>query len=148
MHRQHDLKLATRNFSSEYLIGEGSFGSVYKGVLNDGSLAAIKVFKMGQHGASKNFLAECEALRRIRHRNLVKIISVCSAGDFKALILKFMPNGNLEQLLHPRSEDSEVEKALGMNQRLKVDQDVASALVADKGIKKWVQKRGYFDNFN
>ncbi|KAK8993103.1 hypothetical protein V6N11_033207 [Hibiscus sabdariffa] len=63
MYRQHDLKLATRNFSSECLIGEGSFGSVYKGVLNDGSLAAIKVFKMGQHGASKSFLAECEALR-------------------------------------------------------------------------------------
>ncbi|KAL4348649.1 hypothetical protein GQ457_17G007440 [Hibiscus cannabinus] len=128
MYRQHDLKLATRNFSSECLIGEGSFGSVYKGVLNDGSLAAIKVFKMGQHGASKSFLAECEALRSIRHRNLVKIISVCSAGDFKALVLKFMPNGNLEQFLHPRSEDSEVEKALGMNQRMKVAQDVASAL--------------------
>ncbi|XP_039013031.1 probable LRR receptor-like serine/threonine-protein kinase At3g47570 [Hibiscus syriacus] len=128
MYRQHDLKLATRNFSSECLIGEGSFGSVYKGVLNDGSVVAIKVFKMGQHGASKSFLAECEALRRIRHRNLVKIISVCSAGDFKALVLKFMPNGNLEQLLHPRSEASEVGKALGMNQRLNVAEDVASAL--------------------
>ncbi|GMI69761.1 EF-TU receptor [Hibiscus trionum] len=127
MYRQHHLKLATRNFSSEYLIGEGSFGSVYKGVLNDGSWAAIKVFKMGQHGAPKSFLAECEALRSIRHRNLVKIISVCSAGDFKALVLKFMPNGNLEQLLHPTSE-SEVEKAFGMNQRMKVAQDVASAL--------------------
>ncbi|KAB2087425.1 hypothetical protein ES319_A04G103300v1 [Gossypium barbadense] len=128
MCRQHDLKLATRNFSPEYMIGEGSFGSVYKGVFEDGSLAAIKVFKMGQHGASKSFIAECEALRSIRHRNLVKIISVCSAGDFKALVLKFMPNGNLEQLLHPRIEDCEVEKVVDMNQRLKIAQDVALAL--------------------
>ncbi|XP_017976369.1 PREDICTED: putative receptor-like protein kinase At3g47110 [Theobroma cacao] len=127
-YRHHDLKLATRNFSSEYLIGEGSFGSVYKGIFRDGSLAAIKVFKMGQHGASKSFLAECKALRNIRHRNLVKIISVCSAGDFKALVLPFMPNGNLEQLLHPRSENCEVEKALDINLRLKIAQDVASAL--------------------
>ncbi|KAK8303385.1 hypothetical protein V6Z11_D04G147800 [Gossypium hirsutum] len=128
MYRQHDLKLATQNFSQEYMIGEGSFGSVYKGVFEDGSLAAIKVFKMGQHGASKSFIAECEALRSIRHRNLVKIISSCSAGDFKALVLKFMPNGNLEQLLHPRTEDCEVEKVVDMNQRLKIAQDVALAL--------------------
>ncbi|MBA0666396.1 hypothetical protein Goklo_002808 [Gossypium klotzschianum] len=128
MYRQHDLKLATRNFSQEYMIGEGSFGSVYKGVFEDGSLAAIKVFKMGQHGASKSFIAECEALRSIRHRNLVKIISLCSAGDFKALVLKFMPNGNLEQLLHLRIEDCEVEKVVDMNQRLKIAQDVALAL--------------------
>ncbi|XVF08140.1 hypothetical protein REPUB_Repub06bG0200200 [Reevesia pubescens] len=129
MYRHHDLKLATLNFSSENLIGEGSFGSVYKGVFNDGSLAAIKVFKMGQHGASKSFLAECEALRNIRHRNLVRVTSVCSAGDFKALVLPFMPNGNLEQLLHTRSENREVEeKALDMNQRLEIAQDVASAV--------------------
>ncbi|MBA0630677.1 hypothetical protein Godav_002748 [Gossypium davidsonii] len=128
MYRQQDLKLATRNFSQEYMIGEGSFGSVYKGVFEDGSLAAIKVFKMGQHGASKSFIAECEALRSIRHRNLVKIISLCSAGDFKALVLKFMPNGNLEQLLHLRIEDCEVEKVVDMNQRLKIAQDVALAL--------------------
>ncbi|XWS43752.1 hypothetical protein CRYUN_Cryun16bG0130900 [Craigia yunnanensis] len=128
MYRHHELKIATRNFSSEYLIGEGSFGSVYKGVFDDGSLAAIKVFKMGQHGASKSFLAECEALRHIRHRNLVRTVSVCSTGDFKALVLTFMPNGNVEQLLHPRSENCEVEKALDMNQRLEIAQDVASAL--------------------
>ncbi|XVE76408.1 hypothetical protein DITRI_Ditri12bG0170400 [Diplodiscus trichospermus] len=128
MYRHHELKQATRNFSSEYLIGEGSFGSVYKGVFNDGSLAAIKVFKMGQQGASKSFLAECEALRNIRHRNLVRIISVCSTGDFKALVLTFMPNGSLEQLLHSGSENCEVEKALDMNQRLEIAQDVAAAL--------------------
>ncbi|XVE76409.1 hypothetical protein DITRI_Ditri12bG0170500 [Diplodiscus trichospermus] len=105
MYRHHELKQATRNFCSEYLIGEGSFGSVYKGFFNDGSLAAIKVFKMGQHGASKSFLAECEALRNIRQRNLVRILSVCSTGDFKALVLAFMPNGSLEQLLHSGSEN-------------------------------------------
>lgn len=110
------------------MIGEGSFGSVHKGVFEDRSLASIKVFKMGQHGASKSFIVECQALRSIQHRNLVKIINVCSAGNFKALFLKFMPNGNLEQLFYPISEDCEAEKVIDMNQRLKIAQDVALTL--------------------
>ncbi|KAL7265342.1 hypothetical protein ACSBR1_003166 [Camellia fascicularis] len=121
-YRLNEIKIATRNFSQENLIGEGSFGTVYKGTFGDGTVAAIKVFKMEQHKAFKSFLAECEALRNIWHRNLVGVVSVCSSSDFKALVLHFMPNGSLEQWLHERNE------RLGIKERLEIAQDVASAI--------------------
>ncbi|PRQ18212.1 putative protein kinase RLK-Pelle-LRR-XII-1 family [Rosa chinensis] len=75
-----DLFKATDEFCSTNLIGmHGWFESVYKGVLDDGRVVAVKVFNMIQRGASKSFIAEREALRNIRHRNLVKIISACSS---------------------------------------------------------------------
>ncbi|ONI34025.1 LOW QUALITY PROTEIN: hypothetical protein PRUPE_1G459200 [Prunus persica] len=114
------------------LIGSGSFGSVYKGVLDDPDrspqLVAIKVFNLSRQGASKSFLAECEALRNIRHRNLAKIITACSnvdfrGNDFKALVYEFMENGSLEEWLHPTSP-----KNLSLVQRLDIVMDVACAL--------------------
>ncbi|XP_028109669.1 probable LRR receptor-like serine/threonine-protein kinase At3g47570 [Camellia sinensis] len=93
---------ATDGFSSENLIGVGGFGSVYKGILDqDGSVVAVKVFNLQSQGASKSFLAECETLRNIQHRKLIKIITACSTidfqgEDFKALVYEFMPNGSLK----------------------------------------------------
>ena len=63
-------------------------------------------------GASKSFIAECEALRNIRHRNLVKVLTGCSSidyqgHDFKALVYEFMENGNLDEWLHPTSRMDE-----------------------------------------
>ncbi|KAL7229135.1 hypothetical protein ACSBR2_007771 [Camellia fascicularis] len=61
-----------------------SFGSVYKGLLeNDGSIVAVKVVNLQRHGASKSFIAECEALRNIKHRNLVKVLTTCSGVDYQ-----------------------------------------------------------------
>ncbi|WJZ93361.1 hypothetical protein VitviT2T_012307 [Vitis vinifera] len=120
------LKSATNNFSSENLIGEGSFGCVYRGVMRDGTLAAVKVFNMDQHGASRSFLAECEALRYVRHRNLVKILSACSSPTFKALVLQFMPNGSLEKWLHHGGEDGR--QRLNLKQRMDIVVEVASAM--------------------
>lgn len=66
---------------------------------------AVKVLNLLQHGAAQSFDAECETLRCARHRNLVKILTVCSSVDFrgldfKAIVFEYLPNGNLEQLLH------------------------------------------------
>ncbi|CAI0415995.1 unnamed protein product [Linum tenue] len=122
------LHKATNGFSSANLIGIGSFGSVYKGVMDEnGATVAIKVFKLERRGASKSFIAECEALRNIRHRNLVKIVTACSSvdyhgNDFKALIYEFFANGSLEEWLHHPVQ------SLDFLQRLNVAIDVASAL--------------------
>ncbi|KAJ9174759.1 hypothetical protein P3X46_013365 [Hevea brasiliensis] len=100
------LLKATNGFSSDNLIGAGSFGSVYKGVLDQEGIIAVKVLNLMHHGASKSFIAECEALRKIRHRNLVKVLTACSGidyhgNDFKAMVYEFMVNGSLDGWLHP-----------------------------------------------
>ena len=128
---------ATNGFSSANLIGKGSFGSVYKGILDQGRhMVAIKVLNLSRRGASKSFMAECEALRNIRHRNLVKVLTTCSGidyqgHDFKALVYEFLGNGNLDEWLHPtprRNEAIEEPRKLSLLQRLNIAIDVASAL--------------------
>ncbi|XP_010090362.2 probable LRR receptor-like serine/threonine-protein kinase At3g47570 [Morus notabilis] len=130
-----ELLKATNGFCQESMIGAGSFGSVYKGILELHQLPiAVKVFNLERRGASKSFMAECETLRNIRHRNLVKIITACSSvdfqgNDFKALIYEFMPNGSLEDWLHPRPQTGENQRkrlALALRQNMVID--VASAL--------------------
>ncbi|XP_023898145.2 probable LRR receptor-like serine/threonine-protein kinase At3g47570 [Quercus suber] len=131
------LLKATDAFSSANLIGVGSFGSVYRGILGyDRCIVAVKVFNLLHHGASKSFIVECEALRNIRHRNLVKVLTVCSGvdyqgHDFKALVFEFMTNGSLDEWLHPISRTNEVleeQKKLNLLQRLNIAIDVANAL--------------------
>ncbi|XP_024190123.1 probable LRR receptor-like serine/threonine-protein kinase At3g47570 [Rosa chinensis] len=129
------LLQATRGFSPANLIGSGSFGSVYKGILDE-VVVAIKVLYLYQPGALKSFSAECEALRSIRHRNLVKVLTACSSVDFqgnefKALVYEYMPNGSLESWLHPLSEADDLNgdlRMLSLLQRLNIAIDVALAL--------------------
>ncbi|KAL5577722.1 hypothetical protein UlMin_019421 [Ulmus minor] len=129
-----ELLEATSGFSSENLIGSGSFGSVYKGILDEEEgVVAVKVLNLQTKGGSKSFMAECKALRNIRHRNLVKILTACSSVDyngneFMALVFKFMENGSLEKWLHKENEDDSQSRSLSLLQRLSIVGDVASAL--------------------
>ena len=77
-----EIAKCTGGFSPDNLVGSGSFGSVYKGTLSsDGSSVAVKVLNLEQRGASKSFIDECQVLRSIRHRNLLKIITAISSVD-------------------------------------------------------------------
>ncbi|KAL6634804.1 hypothetical protein ACP70R_027475 [Stipagrostis hirtigluma subsp. patula] len=130
------LVKATDGFSATNLLGTGTFGSVYRGKFDDGSgenLAAVKVLKLQTPGALKSFTAECEAMRNLRHRNLVKIITSCSSidftgNDFKAIVFEFMPNGSLEDWLHPYSNGQSVERHLNLHRRVNILFDIAYAL--------------------
>ncbi|CAM8897819.1 unnamed protein product [Rhodiola kirilowii] len=122
-----DLYEATSGFDSSNIIGAGSFGSVYKGILFQGQQpVAVKVLNLQKHGASKTFQAECSSLGTIRHRNLLKILTTCSSIDYKgnefmALVFELMPNGSLENWLHES-------RNMSVGQRLDVGIDIALAL--------------------
>ncbi|XP_077225756.1 LRR receptor-like serine/threonine-protein kinase EFR [Tasmannia lanceolata] len=128
-----ELFKATDGFSSANLIGAGSYGSVYKGILGHiENVVAVKVLNLHLRGASKSFVAECNALRNIRHRNLVKIITSCSSidfggNDFKALVLEFMPNGSLEKWLHSKLDGQHQLGSLNFIKRLNIAIGIATA---------------------
>ncbi|KAJ4704465.1 Receptor-like protein kinase [Melia azedarach] len=128
-----DISRSTDKFSEVNLIGSGSFGYVYRGILVDERIVAIKVLKLQQQGALKSFIDECNALRSIRHRNILRIITTCSSvdhegNDFKCLVFDFMSNGSLDLWLHPSANDQHQNKKLSLLQRLNIAIDVASAL--------------------
>ncbi|KAG8371643.1 hypothetical protein BUALT_Bualt13G0109500 [Buddleja alternifolia] len=118
----YELLQATEQFSERNLLGTGGFGSVYKGIMSDGRVLAVKVFSLQLEGEFKSFDVECEVLRNLRHRNLTKVIGSCSNEDFKALILEYMPRGSLEKWLYSHNY------CLDLMQRLNIMIDVASAL--------------------
>ena len=128
------LYQATSGFSLNNLIGSGGFGSVYKGVLDqEERLVAVKVFNLQTKGCHKSFMAECNVLRNVRHRNLVKILTCCSSinyngNEFKALVFEFMTNGSLDMWLHPMTDCKNQSKNLSFLQRIIIAIDVASAL--------------------
>ncbi|KAF7830780.1 putative LRR receptor-like serine/threonine-protein kinase [Senna tora] len=131
----YDIRAATNNFALENLIGKGGFGFVYKGVFNINlgeTTLAVKVLDLNQSKASKSFNAECEALKNVRHRNLVKLITSCSSidhkgDDFQALVMQFMSNGNLDTWLYSKDEESG-SSSLTLLQRLNIAIDIASAM--------------------
>ncbi|GLJ19200.1 hypothetical protein SUGI_0344920 [Cryptomeria japonica] len=122
-----EIKRATAGFSDDNLLGRGNFGSVYKGILDDGREVAVKVLDSTKKNARNNFTAECNALRHIRHRNVVKIITTCSSSTetFMCLLFRLMCNGSLESHLYPRNHSS---RALGLEERLNIALDIAHAI--------------------
>ncbi|KAL2538640.1 putative LRR receptor-like serine/threonine-protein kinase [Forsythia ovata] len=119
-----ELEEATNAFGESNILGSGSFGSVYRGILSDGLNVAVKVFNLQseQVRAIKSFATEGQVLSTNRHRNLIRIIGCCSNTKFKALILEYMPNGSLEQWLYSHNY------FLDMLKRLNIVIDVALAL--------------------
>ncbi|BAH95108.1 Os11g0173900 [Oryza sativa Japonica Group] len=132
----HDLVRATEGFSTSNLSGRGRYGSVYQGKLFEGrNVVAVKVFNLETRGAGKSFIAECNALKNVRHRNLVTILTACSSidsagNDFKALVYEFMPQGDLHNLLYSTrdGDGSSNLRNVSLAQRLSIAVDVSDAL--------------------
>jgi len=101
----NEILKGTDGFSEANLLGKGRYGTVYKGTIeNQGVAVAVKVFNLQQSGSYKSFQAECEALRRVRHRCLVKIMTCLAQRlDIAADIvdaLDYLHNGCQPSVIH------------------------------------------------
>ncbi|XP_064975772.1 L-type lectin-domain containing receptor kinase IX.1-like [Musa acuminata AAA Group] len=119
-----ELARATRNFSAEGKLGEGGFGSVYRGHLKDLKLdVAIKRVSRESRQGRKEYVSEVKIISRLRHRNLVQLVGWChDRGEF-LLVYEFMPNGSLDSYLYRPAT------GLGWPARHKIALGLASALL-------------------
>ncbi|XP_024541617.1 G-type lectin S-receptor-like serine/threonine-protein kinase At5g24080 isoform X1 [Selaginella moellendorffii] len=90
------LEIATGNF--RHKLGSGGFGSVYKGVLPDKTVVAVKTLEVATHGENQ-FKAEVATLGTIHHVNLVKLLGYCVEGSHRVLVYEYMTNGSLDKVL-------------------------------------------------
>nr|GEW68172.1 probable serine/threonine-protein kinase PBL21 [Tanacetum cinerariifolium] len=94
-----DLAASTQNFRVANLIGEGGFGSVYKGRLDSGKLVAVKKLNLSGLQGNQEFIVEVLMLSLLRHSNLVTLTGYCTDGDQRLLVYEYMPQGSLENHL-------------------------------------------------
>ncbi|XP_042961430.1 LEAF RUST 10 DISEASE-RESISTANCE LOCUS RECEPTOR-LIKE PROTEIN KINASE-like 2.1 [Carya illinoinensis] len=95
-----DIKKMTNFFRDQ--LGQGGYGCVYKGKLQDGSFAAVKVLKESK-GDGEEFLNEVTSISRTSHVNIVNLRGFCCEGSKRALIYEFMPNGSLEKFIYRKA---------------------------------------------
>jgi len=98
-----EMEEATNMFSDRNLIGKGGFGRVYRGVLKDGQIVAIKKMDLptSKHAdGEREFRVEIDILSRLEHPNLVTLIGYCADGKHRFVVYEFMPKGNLQDILN------------------------------------------------
>ncbi|KAM7496342.1 hypothetical protein LguiA_020756 [Lonicera macranthoides] len=100
-----EMTRATSNFSSSTQVGQGGYGKVYKGIIADGTIVAIKRVAEGSLQGEREFLTEIELLSRLHHRNLVSLIGYCDEEGEQMLVYEFIPNGTLRNHLSGKSKE-------------------------------------------
>ncbi|KAF5819870.1 putative protein kinase RLK-Pelle-DLSV family [Helianthus annuus] len=94
-----ELRTATENFSRSNFLGEGGFGPVYKGILNDGSIVAVKQLSVASHHGRSQFIAEISTISAVQHWNLVKLYGSCIEKSKRLLVYEYLENKSLDQAL-------------------------------------------------
>ncbi|KAH0463251.1 hypothetical protein IEQ34_007833 [Dendrobium chrysotoxum] len=120
-----ELEMVTQNFREANLIGEGGFGRVFKGQLENGQVVAIKQLNRDGLQGSNEFLVEVLMLMMLHHPNLVGLIGYCAEGSERLLVYEYMPHGSLEDHLFYLSPGQE---SLNWNMRMKIALGAAQGL--------------------
>jgi serine/threonine protein kinase len=141
----NELVNATKNFSADLIVGDGSFGLVYRAQLSNGTTVAIKRLDPDAFQGFREFRAEMETLGKVQHRNIVKILGYCVSGPDRLLVYEYVEKGSLDQWLQDASSENDdmaalsqwgVRKPLCWETRIKIVKGVASALAYCHGLEK------------
>lgn len=119
-----ELQRATDNYNQSRFLGEGGYGTVYKGMLTDGSIVAIKKSRAIDRKQIEQFVNEVVILSQINHRNIVKLLGCCLETETPMLVYEFIPNGTLFHQIRNKDPES----SLSWENRLSIASDVAEAL--------------------
>ncbi|KAL1214698.1 putative cysteine-rich receptor-like protein kinase 39 [Cardamine amara subsp. amara] len=119
------ILMATNDFSSENILGQGGFGTVYKGTLVNGQEIAVKRLTRGSGQGDLEFKNEVSLLTRLQHRNLVKLLGFCCEGDEEILVYEFVPNSSLDHFIF----DEDKRSLLTWEVRYKIIEGIARGLV-------------------
>ncbi|XP_023729809.1 probable LRR receptor-like serine/threonine-protein kinase At1g56130 [Lactuca sativa] len=99
-----ELRTATADFSRSNKLGEGGFGPVYKGILNDGNIVAVKQLSVASHHGRSQFITEVSTISSVQHCNLVRLHGSCIEGARRLLVYEYLENKSLDQALFGKTD--------------------------------------------